>query len=140
MSMHVGTKITLKDFQAMKKLLTKRKMTSYKWIQEQIKKGLIEEPREENPKKALIKENNPKKERESGRDIRKTVKSNSCPYTGEEKEVSPSEEKEDKPKKRLIDIIADAKPKSKKKKYVKIMEKELQDLTDEFMKIAYPPK
>jgi len=117
LAVSVGTKLNVKDFQAMKKLLKKRKMTSYKWIQELIKKGLIAE---ENPKTGLIKENNPHGGREPGRDTR-------CPWAGEEKEVIPSEEKEDNPE-------------SKKEKYVKEMEKELQDAYRDLMKIVYPPK
>jgi len=66
MSVIVSTKLKVKDFLRLKKILKKRKMTPYKWIQEQIMKGLIKE----NPKTGLIKE----KERESGRDTRKTVR------------------------------------------------------------------
>ncbi|MBA7555500.1 hypothetical protein ES705_48164 [subsurface metagenome] len=66
MSVQVYTKIPIKVYLALEKILTKRKMTRYKWIQELIERGV----KEENPKTGLIKE----KERESGRDTRKTVK------------------------------------------------------------------
>ena len=66
MSVQVYTKIPIKVYLALEKILTKRKMTRYKWIQELIERGV----KEENPKTGLIKE----KERESGRDTRKTVR------------------------------------------------------------------
>lgn len=66
MSVQVYTKIPIKVYLALEKILTKRKMTRYKWIQELIERGV----KEENSKTGLIKE----KERESGRDLRETIK------------------------------------------------------------------